>query len=217
MQLHFAAIFTFLLASSSWGNEQNVPQCLIDASIDLADSLEIWQQLNLYNERALDPQPIESRWTQLNTKSPEVLEVLNNPVSKTIKHLISKYSIEGEGFLIGMNGGLVAATNKTTDYYQGDEEQFYDAIKLPHGKVWLMKNVIDDSASAMLLKIAVPVFTDSSHTKANGVLVIGLYEFVLELYSDCRNFEDDKTLPALSPAPLPELPAEKTSTPLKSH
>src|SRR5690606_22664096 len=95
-------------------------------------------------------------------------------------------------FLIGLNGGLVAATYKTSDYYQGDEDQFMQAIGLSQGQVWMEQHVADESASAMLVKIAVPVFgRDANEVEQQapiGVLVLGLYEFVLELYADCKVF-----------------------------
>ncbi len=164
-------------------------QCFIDAAIELAKSPVLHKELIEFNQESSNPILMERKWNHLKSDSSELLTIINNPATQEIANFITKYSIQGEGFLVGLNGGLVAATEKTTDYYQADENQFIETIKLNEGQAWLKRNVIDKSSSSMLIKIAVPVFTKSIHSKnisASGVLVIGLDEFVVGFKEGCK-------------------------------
>ncbi len=185
---HFAlspyfAMLLGLLASCGWSTESPEVPCMLEASKQLAEHPVLQRELSLFNEQKIDPMLLEAKWLGLSHDSAEILKIINNPASPLIQEFITQYSIQGEGFLIGLNGGLVAATNKTTDYFQGDEAQFTETLKLPKGEIWVEKDVADESASSLLVKIAVPVFSSS---KVSGVLVIGLDEFVVDFYGDCE-------------------------------
>lgn len=161
-----------------------VDHCLSFAIIALANTKLVQHEVRVYNGMNISPQTLENRWHELDESSPELEAILSNPVSTEIVNVIESLSAHGEGFLIGRNGGLIAATNKTTDYYQGDEPQFVETMKLPKGQVWVQRSIADKSAGTMLTKIATPVFT-SSGPEPRGVLVIGLDQFVLDFSGAC--------------------------------
>ncbi|WP_461481596.1 hypothetical protein [Porticoccus sp.] len=177
-------------------------RCVIHASTELAETATIQNALRAYNRNGTDPMVLESRWPTLTNESPVVKSLLDNPATPLIQNLITTYSLQGEGFLIGRNGGLVAMTNLTSDYFQGDEEQFTETIKLDRDQAWIQDAEVDQSASALLIKIAVPVFT-SANAPASGVLVIGLDQFIVEFYQGCHILD--------APQQQPHSPANTTS------
>lgn len=177
----------FALPCLSQGEETSL-KCVIQATVALSHNQTIQKELIKYNHNPNDPLQMDARWNSLTPDSTEISSIIHNPATPPINTLIHHYSIQGEGFLIGLNGGLVAATNKTSDYYQGDEDQFTKALKLPAGNAWTEKHITDKSANALLVKIAVPVYRRDKPgaQQAIGVLVVGLDEFVMETFDDCR-------------------------------
>lgn len=174
-----------LLAMPGHAVESAQWQCVIDASLTLARDPVLQQSLRAHNEKTPDPHLTEAQWPDLTPDSPLLSKLIKHPTAALIHRLIRKYSIQGEGFLIGRDGGLVAATNKTSDYYQGDEAQFTETLHMGRGEVWHQTHLVDESANALLVKIAVPVFLPEQETAA-GVLVIGLDEFVLDVLEGCE-------------------------------
>lgn len=185
-------------------NDTTRYNCFVEGIIELANNEVIRKQTLRYNKSPARPKDIDKKWHNLDSDSPTLSAILKNPASKQIWKYIQTYSIDGEGFLIGADGGLVAATAKTSDYYQGDEPQFAQTITLRQGEHWMEKDIADESASAILIKIAVPVFASvvaeiqlenpPQNHPAIGVLVIGLHQSVLEISRDCEKFAFESDL-----------------------
>ena len=68
-------------------------------------------------------------------------------------------------------GANVAMTNKTSDYWQGDEDKFTNAYKGGAGGVDISKSKFDDSAKAYLVQISVPVVDGGT---VIGALCVGI-------------------------------------------
>lgn len=192
MSKRAAALLLLLIATQGWCINPRELGCIIDASTELAATDTIQQALTHYNQSATNPLLLDRRWPQLDKHSPDVRQLTENPAAAPIWALIRRYALQGEGFLIGLNGGLVAATNLTSDFYQADEALFSEAITLAKGQAWITSDIVDTSASAVLIKIAVPVFDTTASensdepSRATGVLVIGLDEFVVDFYRGCH-------------------------------
>ena len=141
--------------------------CFIDEISQLANHPVVRAETLRYNELDIDVLAIERKWVDLKKSAPEVNVVLTSPATEIIQAYIKSHSIDGEGFLIGKNGGLVASTNKTSDFYQADELQFSETIKLAYGHAWIKQGIIDESAETMLIKVAVPVFATNHQSKSD--------------------------------------------------
>lgn len=76
-----------------------------------------------------------------------------------------------ESFLMDNLGANVAMTNKTSDYWQGDEPKFINSYKEGAGGVDVGKSKFDDSAKAYLIQVSVPV-TDAG--KVIGAITVGI-------------------------------------------
>jgi signal transduction histidine kinase len=91
------------------------------------------------------------------------LELINNNISKKLSNRVdfynsnNNYSLFGEAFLTNKYGAIVGLTNKTTDYYQADEQWWQEAKT----KGFYINNVsYDESANIYSLDIVVRVDDD---------------------------------------------------------
>jgi len=90
------------------------------------------------------------------------------------KHLKSKQESEpyyAEIFVMDNQGALVALTDKTSDYWQGDEAKFTESYKDGAGAVHIGDVEFDDSSQAYLVQVSVPV---KDGDKAIGAITIGI-------------------------------------------
>lgn len=76
-----------------------------------------------------------------------------------------------EIFVMDKQGAIVAMTEKTSDYWQGDEAKFKKSFKGGAGAVYVSKVRFDRSSQAYLAQVSVPVKDDG---KAIGVITFGV-------------------------------------------
>lgn len=160
-------------------------ECLEAQVIELASHPQLIASINNYNTSPPNPQAMDKVWGDLKNGDNILENIINNSSGDVMRNWIKHISIQGEGLLIGRNGGLVAATEKTTDFWQGDESQFLKAIGLSAGEVYLQHEMLDESTHLMLIKISAPVFNPRSQ-HAIGVLVIGFDQFVIDFIEPCK-------------------------------
>ncbi|WP_028582655.1 PDC sensor domain-containing protein [Desulfogranum japonicum] len=76
-----------------------------------------------------------------------------------------------EIFVTDNQGANVAMTDKTSDYWQGDEAKFTKSFAGGSGAVFVDEVKFDDSAQTYLVQISVPVLDDG---KAIGSITFGI-------------------------------------------
>ncbi|MCB1761072.1 MAG: PDC sensor domain-containing protein [Gammaproteobacteria bacterium] len=97
--------------------------------------------------------------------------LLENEAAKELLKLESSKPYLFELFLMDDQGANVAMTNKTSDYWQGDEAKFTESFKGGSGAVHIGDVEFDESAQAYLVQISVPVTEGGS---AVGAMTIGV-------------------------------------------
>ena len=158
--------------------------CMLSPIIKLAGHPSIIKLVNEFNQREPpDHELLDSRWPTLPDDSPELQAVLENPVTPLLKSFIALVSLQGEGMVIGKDGGLAAATNHTTDYWQADEAQYQLVMESDDNSPKIIESNQDESTGIILIKISVPIL-DAQQQKI-GVLVIGFDSFVMEFRELC--------------------------------
>jgi hypothetical protein len=75
-----------------------------------------------------------------------------------------------EAFVTDAQGALVCTTERTSDYWQADEEKWLAAFNDGHGALYVGPVEQDESVNHPLVQIAVPVMDGN---QAVGVLVVG--------------------------------------------
>lgn len=127
------------------------------------------------SQRPLDAEEVRTldrRWTseRVVPSIPILAGVMTNPVARFFASIVEHDRIYREIMLTDRFGRLVAASNRTSDYYQADEdwwkEAFDDGV---HGRVNVGDVVWDESARVFAIDIAVPV-TDPATGTLVGIL-----------------------------------------------
>lgn len=113
---------------------------------------------------------IDNQWRNLSSDDPTMKQIMNNELSMTLKAFKIVEGAFGEVLVTDSDGRLIAATNKTTDYWQADEEWWQMAYKMGKGQIYLSKFGYDESAKVHSLDICVPVLTDEPPYRVVGII-----------------------------------------------
>lgn len=138
------------------------------------------------SQRPLDAEEVRTldrRWTseRVVPSIPILAGVMTNLAARFFASVVEHDRIYREIMLTDRFGRLVAASNRTSDYYQADEEWWKEAFDDGvHGRVNVSDVVWDESARVFAIDIAVPV-TDP----ATGTLV-----GILKISTDAREMLD---------------------------
>jgi hypothetical protein len=76
-----------------------------------------------------------------------------------------------ESFVMDDQGALVCASERTSDYWQGDEEKWTMSYKGGVGAIFIDRPRFDDSARETIAMVSVPVMDNG---KAIGAIAIGI-------------------------------------------
>lgn len=192
---------SWLSASAETVSGNPAWSCLNRYVVTLARRAELVTAVQAYNKAPPDYLALDARWAALPEGAPEVSRVLTHPLVTKLEQTISSVSYRGEGMIMGRDGGLVAATNKTTDFWQGDETQFTQAIGLLPGQVHVEGDTADESTHSMLVKISTPII-DPVTRQGIGVLMLGFDQFVVDYEETCapnQHMENAPPVPGSSP------------------
>ncbi len=117
---------------------------------------------------------MDKSWAEESDDSPIFKEYLENKLSIRLQRLINIDKDVAEIFLTDKEGGLVASSNKTSYFYQGDEEWWQESFNGGKGKVFLKSVEFDESAKIWAMIFAVPI-------KDNEGNVIGVCKAILDI------------------------------------
>jgi hypothetical protein len=95
--------------------------------------------------------------------------LIDHPAAARLRELRTEHRELQEAFIIDKVGANVAMTNKTSDFYQGDEEKFSEAFAEGKGGTHIGKVLLDESIQSYAIQVGVPVMDQGS---AIGVLVV---------------------------------------------
>jgi GAF domain-containing protein len=109
-----------------------------------------------------------------NDAHPLVQMVLNHPIAEELHELQETFPQHAEVFVTDRYGANVAATNRTSDYYQADEEWWQVAYNKGEGAVFIGQPEFDESSQTLGLQMAVPVFSE-------GGEVVGVLRTTIDL------------------------------------
>jgi len=110
---------------------------------------------------------IDKRWRTAPDNDIVILGVLNNDIATKLRDFQAKFPNHVEIFLTNKYGANIAATNRTSDYYQADEAWWKAAYSLGKGKVYIGQPEFDESSQTYSINLAVPI---SYRGKVAGIL-----------------------------------------------
>ena len=153
----------------------------------LAEKLKAWGEnpalvaaVKAQNAKKQTLEQIKQRdttWRDTSGVDDFMQTILNNPAAAELRKLEKSEPFFFELFLMDDQGANVAMTNKTSDYWQGDEAKFTESFQGGKGAVHISEVEFDESAQSYLVQVSVPVMEDGS---AIGALTVGVNVDALE-------------------------------------
>jgi signal transduction histidine kinase len=176
---------------------------------------------------------IEAAWPKLGPGDDPLRACLNNPIAERWQSVAHSERRFTEVMVTDATGRLVAATNKTSDYFQADEEWWQKCYDGGRGRVLISDVIRDDSArppdagpndppGTLVADLCLPIYDapDSPSRKVVGITKISLDASWILRQVDLGAWSDElpravwlvrgngKAISAAQPAPLAALPPD---------
>lgn len=119
---------------------------------------------------------LDQTWrAEVGTESSEIItSVLDNPASDFLRERLEQAGgVISEIFAMDARGLNVAASNVTSDYWQGDEAKFQNTYPMGAGSVHIGEVEFDESSQTYQAQISV-VIVDPTDNSPIGAMTIGL-------------------------------------------
>src|SRR4030095_15432662 len=97
---------------------------------------------------------LDDRWRVVDDKDLLIRGVINNEVSDELREFQEIFPHHVELFVTDKYGANIAATNRTSDYYQADEAWWQAAYNSGQGKVYIGQPEFDESSQTYSVIIA---------------------------------------------------------------
>ena len=119
----------------------------------------------------------DTEWRATDGLDERMKAIMQSVAAKRLLELEKSQPYFFEIFLMDNQGANVAMTNKTSDYWQGDEAKWQESFKDGEGAVHVGDVEFDESAQDYLVQISVPVMQDD---RAIGAITVGINLDILE-------------------------------------
>jgi len=120
---------------------------------------------------------IEARWPAMGNDDPFIKAILTNDISEQLNSFRSLHQVFAEIFVTDTSGRLLAATDKTSDYWQADEVWWQRGFVLPLRNLFVEGIQYDESARVFSLDVAMPI---RDRTKPDAP-VVGVLKGVIDV------------------------------------
>jgi anti-anti-sigma regulatory factor/methyl-accepting chemotaxis protein len=117
---------------------------------------------------------LDKAWVAAEDGDPLIQHYLTNQVAEQLRSYRSAFPDNVEVFVTDKYGANVAASNRTTDYYQADEDWWQAAWNNGQGAVYIGQPEFDQSSRSFSIIIALPLY-------GQGKAVIGILRTTYQL------------------------------------
>lgn len=170
----------FLIVSSTVAFAEKAPQKVIDlANGELAKvgtDPVIIKAVKAENAKGKTLDQIkkkDKKWKDTAGIADYMKALMDSECGKHIAGIQKSEQFYAEIFVMDNQGANVAMTDKTSDYWQGDEAKFQKSFNSGSGAVFVDDVEFDDSTQAYLVQVSVPV--------KDGDTVIGAITFGIDV------------------------------------
>lgn len=118
-----------------------------------------------------DIQAMDAKWKGHAGVADYMAALMDSALGKHLKGIQATEAYYSEIFVMDNQGANVAMTDKTSDYWQGDEAKFKNSFAGGKGAVFVDEVEFDDSSQAYLVQVSVPVMDGG---KAIGAITFGI-------------------------------------------
>ena len=114
---------------------------------------------------------LDARWASLPESAPEVAACLQNDLARQLREFQKRHPNFAEIMVTDQLGRLIAATNKTSDYWQADELWWQEAAATKADSAYVEGLEFDESSGTNSISLSVPLY-DPHHpgNKPVGIL-----------------------------------------------
>jgi hypothetical protein len=161
-------------------NAEQAPQKVVDLAnstlADLGKDPVIVKAVKDENAKAKSLDQIKAKDTQWKN-TPGIADymkaIMESECGQRLRIIQESEGFYAEIFVMDNQGANVAMTDKTSDFWQGDEAKFQKSFNNGNGAVFVDEVEFDDSAQAYLVQVSVPVI--------DGSTVIGAITFGIDV------------------------------------
>ena len=118
----------------------------------------------------------DTAWSSTAGIAPNMKAIMDSECGKQLIAWRDKNTFVSEVFVMDNQGANVAMTDKTSDYWQGDEDKFIKCFNGGDGVVFVGDESFDESAQVYQVQVSVPVM-DGGATIGAICIGINLDEF----------------------------------------
>ena len=172
------SILVVLLLSVSLSFAEAAPQ----AVVDLANStfaaigsdpvlVDAVKAENAKGKSMADIEAMDAKWKAHAGVADYMQAIMDSPAGKYLAQLRDSQPYYVELFLMDNQGANVAMSDKTSDYWQGDEAKFQKSFNNGAGAVFVDEVEFDKSAQAYLCQVSVPIMDGG---QAIGAITFGI-------------------------------------------
>ncbi len=116
-------------------------------------------------------QETDAKWKNTPGVADYMQAIMDSACGKHLRTLQESETYYSEIFVMDNQGANVAMTDKTSDYWQGDEAKFKNSFNGGKGDVFVDEVEFDDSSQAYLSQVSVPVLDNG---KVIGAITFGI-------------------------------------------
>ena len=114
---------------------------------------------------------MDEKWTAHAGFADYMKAMMDSECGEYLRKIQKSAPYYAEIFVMDNQGANVAMTNKTSDYWQGDEAKFQKSFAAGKGAIFVDDVEFDDSSQAYLVQVSVPV---KDGGKAIGAITFGI-------------------------------------------
>ncbi|WP_224364352.1 PDC sensor domain-containing protein [Hyalangium versicolor] len=135
---------------------------------------ELIQAVRAQNARRLTPgaiQKMDVEWVTSTGIPAFMRPYLEGPCADLLRKTQQQLPAIAEAFVMDNQGALVASTQRTSDYWQGDEDKWQRSFASGAGNEFVDQPEFDESLQAYAVQISLPVMDGG---KAIGAVTFGI-------------------------------------------
>jgi hypothetical protein len=126
---------------------------------------------NAKMESMADIEAMDTKWKAEEGVADYMEALMENDCAKHLKEIVAQHAFLVEIFVMDNQGANVCQTDKTGDYWQGDEAKFKKSYMDGKGEVFVDEVEYDDGMKANISQVSVPVMDMG---KAIGAITFGV-------------------------------------------
>lgn len=122
-------------------------------------------------------QAMDQKWRNTPGIAPFMKALMESKLGKHLRELQDSQNYYAEIFVMDNQGANVGMTDKTSDYWQGDEANFRKSFSNGEGAVFVDEVEFDDPSQTFQAQVSVPVVDGE---KAIGAITFGINVDMIE-------------------------------------